>query len=172
MPELAVLLQAGSSPLMSKVMQTAAVAFVFVLVMSVGAWMVFRNLRKANDGGIKAQLDAEFDKSKNALLLAAAAKKQKVEGDEAAKRELAAEAKERELLRENVDIDRVLGQTDPLSGLEMMADMELIVDPYTGQGYLLPSFLNDWPADSPRPKYVYRHPQGTVVKTTDLVRSY
>ena len=40
-----------------------------------------------------AQLDAEFAKTKDALLLAAAAKKARQEQEEGAKRELAAEAK-------------------------------------------------------------------------------
>ena len=170
MPEL--LLQIQPSALTTDMVKFFAMTFIFVVVVSVALYFVFRGLRKATDSGVKAQLDAEFEKTKEALLLAAAAKKQKQDSDETAKRELAADAKERELLRENIDMTRVLGQTDPLSALEMMEDMELIVDPYTGQGYLLPSFLNDWPADQPRPKYVYRHPQGTVVKSSDLVRSF
>ena len=145
---------------------------IFFVVVSVGTYYIFRSLRKSTDAGVKAQLDAEFEKTKDALLLAASARKQKQEADETTKRELAADAKERELLRENIDMERVFGQTDPLSALEMMDDMELIVDPYTGQGYLLPSFLNDWPPGQERPKYVYRHPQGTVVKSSDLVRSF
>lgn len=172
MAELALLIQAGPSPLFASTLKATVVAFVFLVGITVTAFLIFRGLRKANDSGVKAQLDAEFEKTKDALLLAAAAKKQKAESDEAAKRELAADAKERELLRENVDMNRVLGQTDPLSGLEMMEDMELIVDPYTGQGYLLPSFLNDWPVGQERPKFVYRHPQGTVVRSADLVRSF
>ena len=82
------------------------------------------------------------------------------------------EAKERELLKENVDPQRVIGQTCPLCGLEMTDDQELVIDPYTGQGYHFSSFLNDWPAGAERPKYVYRYPQGTVVKSADLVRSF
>jgi hypothetical protein len=166
------LLQIGQSSAFSSALQTSVVSFVFILTISIVGWLIFRSQRKASDAGVKAQLDAEFEKTKDALLLAAAAKKQKQEGDEAAKREQSADAKERDLLLENIDMTRVIGQTDPLSTLEMMEDMELVVDPYTGQGYLLPSFLNDWPADQPRPKYVYRHPQGTIVKSSDLVRSF
>jgi hypothetical protein len=166
------LLQLGGSPLMSNVLQVSAITAVVMLGVTVALVYLFKGMRKATDSGVKDQIDAEFNKTKDALLLAAAAKKARHESDETAKRELAADAKERELLRENIDMARVVGQTDPLSSLEMMEDMELIVDPYTGQGYLLPSFLNDWPADQPRPKYVYRHPQGTVVKSSDLVRSF
>jgi hypothetical protein len=166
------LLQIGQSGAFSNALQTSIISFVFILTISIVGWLIFRSQRKSTDAGVKARLDAEFEKTKDALLLAAAAKKQKQEGDEAAKREQAADAKERELLRENIDMSRVIGQTDPLSTLEMMEDMELVVDPYTGQGYLLPSFLNDWPAEQPRPKYVYRHPQGTIVRSSDLVRSF
>ncbi|MDQ3023096.1 MAG: hypothetical protein M3R04_01730, partial [bacterium] len=125
------LLQAGGSSLKTDVLRFSAITFVFIMVISLGAFYIFRGLRKANDGGIKAQLDADFEKTREALLLAATAKKQRHDSDESARRELAADAKERELLRENVDIGRVLGLVDPLSGLEMMVDMELIVDPYT-----------------------------------------
>ena len=163
------LLQVGGSPMMSELMKFSFITGTVMLIVAVSLYYLFRGMRKATDAGVKAQLDAEFEKTKDALLLAAAAKKAKQDTDENTKRELAADAKERELLRENIDMARVFGQTDPLSALEMMEDMELVVDPYTGQGYLLPSFLNDWPAETPRPKYVYRHPQGTVVKTTDLL---
>ena len=166
------LLQLSGSPLMTDLVKFSVITGLVMLIVAVSLVFLFRGMRKATDGGVKAELDAEFEKTKNALLLAAAAKKQKQDTDEATKRELAADAKERDLLLENIDMARVIGQTDPLSALEMMEDMELIVDPYTGQGYLLPSFLNDWPADQPRPKYVYRHPQGTVVKSSDLVRSF
>jgi hypothetical protein len=169
---LSLLLQIGQSPAFTNALQTTVISFVFIFVLSIVGWFIFRTQRKSTDAGVKSQLDAEFEKTKDALLLAAAAKKARHESDETAKRELAADAKERELLRENIDMERVFGQTDPLSSLEMMEDMELIVDPYTGQGYLLPSFLNDWPAEQPRPKYVYRHPQGTVVKSSDLVKSF
>jgi hypothetical protein len=171
MAELA-LLQAGPSGMMSNALQFTIVTAVFLTFVTLVAFYIFRSLRKSNDAGVKGQLDAEFEKTKDALLLAAAAKKSRKEQEEGARRELAAEAKERDLLRENVDITRIVGQTDPLSGLEMMEDMELVVDPYTGQAYLLPSFINDWPPDQERPKFIYRHPQGTVVKTTDLLRSY
>jgi hypothetical protein len=166
------LLQLGGSPLMSDMLKVSVISAVVMLVVIVAVFYIFRSMRKSTDAGVKAQLDAEFEKTKDALLLAAAAKRARSENDETAKRELAADAKERELLRENIDMGRVIGQTDPLSSLEMMEDMELIVDPYTGQGYLLPSFLNDWPPGQDRPKYVYRHPQGTVVKSSDLVKSF
>jgi hypothetical protein len=166
------ILQLGGSPMMSDMMKVSAITATVMLVVTVSVFYLFRSMRKSNDAGVSAQIEAEFAKTKDALLLAAAAKKAKQDTDESSKRELAADAKERELLRENIDMAHVIGQTDPLSALEMMDDMELIVDPYTGQGYLLPSFLNDWPPGQPRPKYVYRHPQGTVVKSTDLVKSF
>jgi hypothetical protein len=169
---LSIILLLQRSAMTTDLMKFSAITAVFVLGVAVTLFYVFRGMRKATDGGVKAQLDAEFEKTKDALLLAAAAKKQRQESDEATQRELAADARERELLRENVDMARIFGQTDRLSGLEMMEDMELIVDPYTGAGYLLPSYLNDWPPGQERPKYVYRHPQGTVVRSSDLVKSF
>ena len=46
------------------------------------------------------------------------------------------------------------------------------VDPYTGQGYHFSSFINDWPRDQDRPKFVYRYPHGTVVRTDQLIGSF
>jgi hypothetical protein len=31
--------------------------------------------------------------------------------------------------------------------------------------------MSGWPPDAERPKYIYRYPQGTVIKTSDFIRS-
>jgi hypothetical protein len=50
----------------------------------------------------------------------------------------------------------------------MMSDQELVIDPYTGQGYHYSSFVSDWPVGQERPKFVYRYPQNTVVRSDQL----
>jgi hypothetical protein len=166
------LLQPGASPVFTNALQFVFVTAAFVVVVSLAVYYVLRGLRKSNDGSLTTQLNAEFEKSKDALLLAAQAKKAKKEAEAGAQRSMEVEAKEMELLRENVDPARVFGQSDPYSGIEMMEDSELIIDPYTGQGYFLSSFLNDWPVDLERPKYVFRYPQGTVVKTSEMLKVF
>jgi len=52
----------------------------------------------------------------------------------------------------------------------MVDDQDLVIDPYTGRGYHLSSFLHDWPVEAARPKYIYRYPQATVVRSEDLLR--
>jgi hypothetical protein len=141
------------------------VTAVFVTVVAVGGYVIFRIQRKQTDAGVKDQLKAEFERSKAGLLLAAQTKKTAGEQDEALAREAEKESKERELLKENVDPALVFGRNCPLCGLEMTDDQELVIDPYTGQGYHLSSFLNDWPRDAERPKYIYRYPQSEVVKS-------
>jgi hypothetical protein len=166
------LLQPERPKLASDLFQFAIYSLIFVLVMLVAMFFVFRAVRPKVDSGAASKLKDEFERSKETLLLAAQAKKAAREVDEAAQRHQEAEEKERELLRQNVDPQRVIGQLCPLSGLEMMADQELVIDPYTGSGYHLSSFLHDWPAGRDRPKYVYRYPQGTVVASDQLVREY
>jgi hypothetical protein len=136
----------------------------------IGVYFVLKNNRP-KPGAIKASLEEEFNKSKDALLLAAQAKKAAKEREEGQQRQLSAEEKERELLRENVDPALVMGTNCPICGLALEDDQELIIDPYSGQGYHLSSFLSGWPPDSERPKFVYRYPQGTVVRTSDFMRS-
>jgi hypothetical protein len=170
MIELALLLQ-GSS-LNADAMRMLTVSSVAMAVIVIVGFITFRLLRKSTDAGVKSQLDEEFERSKAALLLAAQSRKVEAEKAEVKSREADVETKERELLRENVDPARVFGQTDPLDGLELTEDQDLIIDPYSGQGYHLSSFLNDWPRSQARPKYVYRYPEGTVVKSSDLVREY
>ena len=82
------------------------------------------------------------------------------------------ENRERELLKENVDASRVIGQDCPICRLETMDDQELALDPYTGQGYHFSCFMMEWPIGTEKPKYVYRFPQETVVRSEDLGRSY
>lgn len=159
---------AFSTPLDPALLRFFIVTAIFITVVAVGGFIVFRILRKQSDAGVKDQIKSEFDKSKAVLLAAAQAKKAASQQDEEKAREADKEQKERDLLKENVDPARVFGQSCPLCGLEMTDDQELVIDPYTGQGYHLSSFLNDWPRDAERPKYVYRYPDGEVVRSEKL----
>ena len=165
-------LQPEPMRLTSDMLRFAVITGIFIVVMVVVMYMVFKGLRTSSNDSAAQKVRQEFEKSKETLLLAATAKRAGQESDESAKRAIEMEAKERELLKENVDPLRVIGQTCPLCRLEMTDDQELVIDPYTGQGYHFSSFLNDWPAAAERPKYVYRYPQATVVKSADLVRSF
>jgi hypothetical protein len=172
-PALAVLAwQVERSPLMSDMMQFVMFTAGFVLVVGVAMYFIIRKLRPKLDNSASAAVRDEFEKSKDALLLAAQAKKAAKEKDEAAQRAVEKEQKERELLAENVNPQDIIGKNCPLSGLEMEADQELVIDPYTGQGYHYSSFVNDWPAGQERPKYVYRYPHGTVVKTENMITEW
>jgi len=156
---------------------TNAVSFVVstgivMIIIIIALYFVFKGLRKKRDYSITAELHEEFERSKDALLLAAQQKKAAAGAEKRQQRESDKEGKEVELLKENVDPGKVFGQFCPLSGLEMMADQELVIDPYTGQGYHFSSFLNDWPRGKDRPRYVYRYPQGTIMKSEDLIRLY
>jgi len=144
----------------------------FVLVVAIVMYFVFKNLRPKTDNSHSDKLREEFEKSKDALLMAAQARKAARESQQGAKRQQDAEAEERELLLSNVDPEQVFGKTCPLSGLEMMNDQDLVIDPYTGQGYHFSSFLNDWPVGQDRPKYIYRYPQDTIVRSDDMIRSF
>jgi hypothetical protein len=166
------LMQVERPPLMSGMLQFMIYTALFVVVAGVALFYIMRALRPKTDQSTTAKVRAEFEKSKDALLLAAQAKKAAHERDTAAQRAQDKEAKERELLAENVDPGLVIGQVCPLSGLAMEEDQELVIDPYTGQGYHYSSFVSDWPADAPRPKYVYRYPQGVIVKTENLVSNW
>lgn len=147
---------------------TGLVLIVFVIIL----YFVFRNLRKKRDYSISAELHQEFERSKEALLLAAQQKKAASDADKKQQRDVEKQSKEVELLKENVDPSKVIGQLCPLCGLEMMEDQDLVIDPYTGQGYHFSSFLNDWPKGKERPRYVYRYPQGTIIKSEDLIRTF
>ncbi len=170
---LALTLQVTRQPqLMTNVIWFFSVTAGAVLVFIVGMVLAFKYLRPGQDRSATAAVRDEFEKSKAALLLAAQARKAEHEADESAKRQLEVEEKERELLRANVDPQPYFGRTCPLCGLEMMEDQELVIDPYTGAAYHFSSFLSAWPLDQDRPKYIYRYPQATVVKSTDLVRQF
>lgn len=145
------------------------VTALFVTAVAVGGYVVFRILRKQTDAGVGDQLKSEFERSKAVLLAAAQARKAASQQQEAQARVAEKEQKERDLLKENVDPQRIFGQSCPLCGLEMTDDQELVIDPYTGQGYHLSSFLNDWPRDAERPVYVYRYPDGEVVRSDKLI---
>jgi len=157
--------------------QTNAVQFMlmvglFLLVVIVVMYFVFKMLKPRLDQSSSEQLRLEFEKSKEALLLVAQTKKAEREAEESASRQVDADQRERELLRENVDPESAFGKTCPLCGLEMMSDQDLVIDPYTGQAYHFSSFINDWPSGQPRPKYVYRYPQHTVVKSEFIAGDY
>jgi hypothetical protein len=134
--------------------------------------------RAERNSSAATQLREDFEKSKEALLAAALAKKQAAQQSEGVEREVNADDQERELLREAIDPGRVIGLACSICGLEMAADEELVIDPYTGTGYHLSSFISDWPIDLethkplPRPKYIYRYPQGTIVRSSELVHSF
>jgi hypothetical protein len=166
------LLRLGQPRLMTDVIQFSMLTALFVVIVIVVMVLVFKAMRSAKDHSAAAAAREEFEKSKAALLLAAQAKKAAHEADDSAKRQGEMEEKERELLRENVNPELYIGRNCPLCGLEMMDDQELVIDPYTGAAYHFSSFLNDWPVGQERPKYIYRYPQGTVVKSADLVRQY
>ena len=144
---------------------TGLVMVVFVIAI----YYVMQAMRRDRDLSVSAEISEEFEKSKNGLLLAAQQKKAAKDREEDSGRTVDRETKEIELLKENVDPTRVIGQTCPLSRLEMMEDQELLIDPYTGQGFHFSSFLNDWPVDQERPKFIYRYPQGTIIKSENLI---
>ena len=166
------LMQVERPPLMTDMIWFFVYTGLFVVVVGLALFFIMRSLRPRSDKSATAKVRAEFEKSKDALLMAAQAKKAAHEREDSAQRAQDKEAKERELLAENVDPQLVIGQTCPLSGLMMEADQELVIDPYTGQGYHYSSFMSDWPAGTERPKYVYRYPLGTVVKTENLVTDW
>gem|GEM_PF-2365772 len=167
-----VMLQPETPRIATNALQFTIMVGVFLLVVVVVMVYVFRKLRPRMDESSTTALREEFEKGKDALLMAAQAKRAAREADEGADRQREAEERERELLKQNVMPERVIGETCPLSGLQMMDDQELVIDPYSGQGYHFSAFLNDWPRDHERPKYVYRYPQGVIVRSEDLVRRF
>jgi hypothetical protein len=166
------LLLLQQTQLASDMLQFFVTTGLVVVVLIVGIYLAFRYLRPSQDNSPSTAVRAEFEKTKEALLLAAQAKKAAHEADESARRQLEVDEKERELLRANVDPAQYIGRTCPLCGLEMMDDQELVIDPYSGAAYHFSSFLNDWPVGLERPKYLYRYPQGTVIKSADLLRQF
>lgn len=166
------LLQPETPRVTSNAIQFTIIVGVFLLVVVVVMVYVFRALRPKLDHRSTDVVREEFEQSKDVLLMGAQARKAAREAEEGAERQQDAEERERELLKQNVSPERVIGETCPLSGLQMMDDQELVIDPYSGRGYHFSSFLNDWPAGHERPKYVYRYPQGVIVKSEDLVRRF
>lgn len=170
-------LQVEPSPLASSTLRVFLITALFMAIVIAAIVVTFRVLRKQRDGSGTAKLREDFEKSKERLLAAAMAKKQAAEKNAVDEREVSADEKERELLRENVDPRGMLGRDCAICGLELSEDEELVIDPYTGAGYHLSDFLSDWPVDDagqplPRPKFVYRYPQGTVVRSSDLIRTF
>ena len=172
-PSIALMLLQPETPrITANALHFTIVVGLFLLVVVVVMVYVLRKLRPRIDDSSTSALREEFEKGKDTLLMAAQAKKAAREADEGADRQREAEERERELLKQNVTPQRVIGETCPLSGLQMMNDQELVIDPYTGQGYHFSAFLNDWPEEHERPKYVYRYPQGVIIKSKDLVRRF
>jgi hypothetical protein len=171
------LAQVEPSPIASGAMRAFVMTAVFMAFVVTAMVVIFRYFRAQRDGSQTAKMREEFNKSKDILLATAMSKKQAHDQASGTEREATADEKERDLLLENVDPQLVLGQVCPLCGLELSADEELIIDPYTGMGCHLSDFLNDWPLDEQgrpreRPKFVYRYPQGTVVRSSDLIRGF
>lgn len=166
------LLQPAPLQLTTDMVRFTVIVGLFVLFIILAMVFVFRSLKPGTDARASGRLREEFDKSKDTLLLAVQAKKATRESEEGAERRRDADEQERELLLENVDTALVIGKACPLSGLEMMEDQELIIDPYTGQGYHYSSFIMDWPRGTERPKYVYRYPQGTIVRTDHVISDF
>jgi hypothetical protein len=172
------LLQVEQPQIRSTIMHMMIVTGLAMAVVVTALYFVLKSNRSLRDNSATAKLREDFEKSKGLLLAAAQAKRAEAEASAGTEREVSAEDKEKELLRENVEPDKVFGQNCPLSGLEMMEDQELIIDPYTGQGYHFSSFINDWPRDAqtheelPRPRFVYRYPEDVVLRTADLLRGY
>lgn len=156
----------------SSAVQFVATTGLILIGFIVAIYFVLKYLRRSRDRSVVDEVRSEFEKSKHGLLLSAHQKKATSAGVGDESEEVNRETKEIELLKENVDPRRVFGQTCPLSKLEMMADQDLVIDPYTGQAYHFSSFLNDWPAGSERPKYVYRYPQGVVLKSNELLTGF
>jgi hypothetical protein len=164
------------------VMTTTALRFfivtaIFMAFVVTGIYLVLRYFRAQRSVSESSKLREQFEKSKTQLLAAAMAKKQAADQAAGVEREVSAEDKERELLKENVDPELVIGKTCGICGLELSEDEELVIDPYSGAGYHLSDFLNDWPLDAdgkplPRPKFIYRYPQDTVLRSTDLLRGF
>lgn len=156
----------------SSAVQFVATTGLSLIAFIMAIYFVLKYLRRNRDRSVVDEVRSEFEKSKQGLLLSAHQKNATLNTDTTEDQEANREAKEIELLKENVDPTRVFGQTCPLSHLEMMADQDLVIDPYTGQAYHFSSFLNDWPTGSERPKYVYRYPQGVVLKCSDLLTGF
>ncbi|MCB1215931.1 hypothetical protein KDL44_00960 [bacterium] len=150
----------------------AVVVGIVLAVVVTAMYFTLRAIRPKTDNSTTMQVRDEFDKQKDALLLAAQARKAQREQDESARREGDKDEKEKELLREQIDREAVLGRNCPLCGLEIMADSEIVIDPYTGAAYHFSAFLHDWPADSERPKFVYRWPQDRIIRSEDLLKGF
>lgn len=166
------MLQAERPQATTNAIQTMVFTGLFLVIAIVAMVYIFKKLRPKNDQSSAALVQDEFEKSRDALLLAAQARKQSRESAGEKERELDAEEKERQLLLEGIDMDSVFGQDCPLSRMPMEPENDLIVDPYSGRAYHFSSFLNDWPVDTERPKYIYRYPEGVIVKSEDLIRGF
>jgi hypothetical protein len=170
-------LQVEPPPLTSKVLQSVVMTALFLAFVIAAMVVVFRYLRAQRDGTGTAKLREEFEKTKEVLLATAMARKHEAAKLSGSDRDATAEEREKELLLENVDVDVVFGHDCPLCGLELSQDEELTIDPYRGGSYHLSCFLNAWPPGedgrpSERPKFIYRYPQGTVVRSDDIIRSF
>ena len=163
-------LQVEQSAAQAGAMKMFVVVFIFVVVVATLMYFTLKSLRPKTDNSSTMQLRDEFSKQKDALLMAAQARKASREAEESARREGDKDEKEKELLREQVDPESVIGRSCPLCGLEIMHDSDIIIDPYSGKAYHFSAFLHDWPPDTERPKFVLRWPTDRMVRSEDLIR--
>lgn len=166
------LLQVEPSGASARAMQMGIVVAVFMAVAVTIMFFVFKSVRPKTDNSEAMKVREEFNKQKDALLLAAQAKKASREAEDSARREGDKDEKEKELLRENIDPELVIGRSCPLCGLEIMHDSDIIIDPYSGQAYHFSAFLHDWPVDVDRPKFVFRWPEDRMIRSEDLIRGF
>jgi hypothetical protein len=166
------LMQVEPSGASARAMQMGIVVAMFMAVAVTIMFFVFKSVRPKTDNSESMKVREEFNKQKDALLLAAQAKKASREAEDSARREGDKDEKEKELLRENIDHELVIGRSCPLCGLEIMHDSDIIIDPYSGQAYHFSAFLHDWPVDADRPKFVFRWPEDRIVRSEDLIRGF
>ncbi|MCB1187780.1 hypothetical protein KDL29_11495 [bacterium] len=145
---------------------------IFLALVITALYFTIKAIRPKTDNSTTMQVREEFNKQKDALLMAAQAKKASREAQESARREGDKDEKEKELLREQVDPQAAVGRSCPLCGLEIMGDSEIIIDPYSGTAYHFSAFLHDWPPDTERPKFVLRWPQDKMVRSEDLLKGF
>ncbi len=166
------LLQVEPSAATSNSIKLSIIVGLCMTVIVVVMVYTFKTLRPKTDNSQTMQLREEFNKQKDSLLLAAQAKKASREAEESARREGDKDEKEKELLREQIDPESVIGRTCPLCALEIMHDSDIIIDPYTGTAYHFSAFLHDWPVETERPKFVFRWPQDKIIRSEDLIRGF
>ena len=166
------ILQVEPSGASARAMQMGIVVAVFMALAVTIIWFVFKSIRPRTDNSETMKVREEFNRQKDALLLAAQAKRASREAQDSARRDGDKDEKEKELLREQIDPESVIGRSCPLCGLEIMSDSDIVIDPYSGQTYHFSAFLHDWPPDTERPKFVLRWPEDKMIRSEDLIRGF